>query len=288
MGQAAALMDFRLFWLGETPVSVATLVTLVLVAVLTLWVSRLAQRGLSRLLPLVGVVEKGNVAAGARLVHYSILAVGISIVLQTLGIDLSGLFAAGALFAVGIGFAARNILENFFSGLILLTERAIKPGDVLEVEGRVVRVSNMGIRSTIVRTRNEEDLILPNSLLAQGAVTNYTLRDSQYRLRAQVGVSYGSDLRLVRDTLERAVAEAPIETAGPAPVVLLAGFGSSSVDYDVSVWIDDPWAMQHTRSILNETIWWALKQAGVTIAFPQVDVHFDGPVLDSLQAMHGS
>lgn len=288
MQEAAQLLDTRLFWLGDTPLSVATLVTLIVVGLLTFLLSRLAQRAVTRMLPLVGVKEAGNVAAVARLAHYTTLAVGFSIVLQTLGIDLSGLFAAGALFAVGLGFATRNIVENFFSGLILLTERAIKPGDVLEVDGRVVRVSNMGIRSTIVRTRDEEDLILPNSLLAQGAVTNYTLRDSLYRLRTQVGVSYGSDLDVVRETLERAATEVPGKAAGHAPVVLLTGFGSSSVDYEVSVWVQDPWSSQQTRSLLNESIWRALKQAHVTIAFPQVDVHFDPPIREPHEDLHGT
>lgn len=288
MQEAARLLNTSLFSLGETPVSGATLITLAVVVVSTFWVSRLAQRAASRALPLIGVEDAGNVAAVARLVHYSTLAVGFSIVLQTLGINLSGLFAAGALFAVGLGFATRNILENFFSGLILLTERAIKPGDVLEVEGRVVRVSNMGIRSTIVRTRNEEDLILPNSMLVQGAVTNYTLRDSLYRLRTQVGVSYGSDLAVVRKTLEAAAKAVPFEITARKPAVLLSQFGSSSVDFDVSVWVQDPWASQQMRSLMNEAIWDALKRAEITIAFPQVDVHFDAPLPQPSDPLNGS
>jgi small-conductance mechanosensitive channel len=281
--QFSQFFDPELFTLGGTPVSVATVASLLLVIVVTFWVSRLGQRATERLLPLCGVTDTGSIAAGARLVHYIVLAVGISIVLQTLGIDLSGLFAAGALFAVGLGFATRNILENFFSGLILLTERAIKPGDVLLVEGRVVRVSNMGIRSTIVRTLDEEDLILPNSILVQGAVTNYTLRDTMYRLRTEVGVVYSSDMEAVRATLEKAAQAIPFRIAEREPRVLLMRFGSSSVDFDVSVWIEDPCCAQQLRSQLNTALWDALKEAGITIAFPQLDVHFDAPVVDSLR-----
>jgi potassium-dependent mechanosensitive channel len=118
------------------------------------------------------------------------------------GLDLK-LFAAGAVFAVGLGFAMQNIVQNFVSGVILMVERTIKPDDVLEVEGDIVRVQKMRIRATMVRTRNEEELIIPNSTLVQGAVKNYTLTDSRFLLGTVVGVTYGSDMQLVREVLTR-------------------------------------------------------------------------------------
>jgi small-conductance mechanosensitive channel len=186
---------------------------------------------------------------------------------------------------VALGFAMQNIAQNFVSGVILLVERSIKPGDILRVEGRLVKVMRMGIRATVSRTLDDEEIIIPNSVLVQNSVTNYTLKDRLYRLRALVGVVYWSDMALVRETLERVAKEIPWREKGPEPRILLRQFGDSSVDFEVSVWISDPWRVQLRLSELHEAIWWALKEAGITIAFPQVDVHLDPPVMRSLEGL---
>jgi small-conductance mechanosensitive channel len=149
----------------------------------------------------------------------------------------------------------------------------------LEVEGNVVSVTEMGIRATLVRTRDEEDLIVPNASLVQSMVKNYTLRDSLYRLRTAVGVAYSSDLQVVRSTLQTAAKDVSWRNQGKEPLVLLTGFGSSSVDFEVSVWMEDPWLESRYRSQLNHVIWDALAKHEVTIAFPQLDIHFDDPAL---------
>ena len=149
----------------------------------------------------IGTVAAGTVGVASRLVHYLIVVTGVGVALNTMGINLTALFAAGALFAVAIGFAMQNLTANFVSGVILLAERAIKPGDVIEFEGQMVRVRDMGIRATVARTLNDEDLLIPNSQIVQSTVSNYTFRDTLYRLRVMVGVSYASDLEVVRKTL---------------------------------------------------------------------------------------
>jgi potassium efflux system protein len=113
-------------------------------------------------------------------------------------------------------------------------------------------------------------------------VKNYTLKDSVYRLRASVGVTYSSDMCKVRETLESIVQDIDWQVKGHDPIVLLTGYGSSSVDWEVSVWISDPWLMRRRISELYESIWWALKGDGHVIAFPQLDVHFDPPVADGI------
>jgi small-conductance mechanosensitive channel len=141
------------------------------------------------------------------------------------------------------------------------------------------------MRATHARTLDDEEIIVPNSVIAQSTVTNYTMRDSFYRLRCPVGVTYGSDMALVRRTLEGVARTTEWRSPTKEPVVLMTDFGSSSVDWEVSVWIDDPWQFRRRRSALNEAIWWALQEAGITIAFPQLDVHFDPPVVRGLQAL---
>ncbi|MDH4044763.1 MAG: mechanosensitive ion channel, partial [Gemmatimonadota bacterium] len=242
------ILDFQLFILGGTPITIGTVIIALVIILLTGVASRIVQRALTRTLVRRGITQEGSLAAGRRLVHYAVMLVGTAVALETVGIDLAALFAAGAIFAIALGFAMQNIAQNFMSGVILLIERSIKPGDVLEVEGTVVRVQRMGIRSTVARTRDDEELIIPNSILVQTTVKNFTLQDSLYRVRATVGVVYGSDLRRVFDTLAATAAGLEWRTAEREPRILLLAFGSSSVDFEVSIWVEDPWDARRALS----------------------------------------
>lgn len=279
---AAGILKTTLFEIAGTPISVATLITAAIIIVITLLLSGLAQRAVRRWLSRRGVTDEGSIAVTGRLLHYLFLFVGFGIAVHTVGINLNALFAAGAIFAVGLGFAMQNIAQNFVSGVILLVERAITPGDVLQVDGRIVKVLRMGIRATIARTRDGEDVIVPNSVLVQSIVQNFTLDDAAYRIRTQVGVTYGSDLKLVRETLEEVAGRIKTDLPLYKPQVLLLGFGNSSVDFEVAIWMDDPWWSRMKLSELNEAIWWAFQERGIVIAFPQLDVHFDPPVAESI------
>jgi small-conductance mechanosensitive channel len=279
------IIDFPLLKIGGTEVSAATLVVFLLLIIFTLLASRLAQRAVRRLFQARGTSDEGTLGVTSRLVHYVVVFAGFGVALHTLGINLTGLFAAGALFAVGIGFAMQDLTANFVSGVILLLERAIKPGDIVEVDGEFLRVRDMGIRSTVARTLDDEDLIIPNSKLVQSTVKNYTFKDPLYRVRVAVGVAYSSDLRQVSAILERAADEMSWRSRERDPRVLLTGFGTSSVDFEVSVWTEDPWSSRTESSELHLAIWWAFQEKGVVIAFPQVDLHLDPPVTESLTTL---
>ncbi|MBK7644401.1 MAG: mechanosensitive ion channel [Planctomycetes bacterium] len=260
------------------------LILLVAVIFIAWVVSQLVQSALTRTFKRRKSADHGGQIVVKRLAHYLIMGAGVFLGLNLAEFPLTSLFAAGAVFAVVIGFALQNLSENFVAGLILMIERSITPGDVLEVEARVVRVLKMGIRATVARTRDDEDIIIPNSLLVTSTVKNFTLRDSLYRLRATIGVAYSSDMKLVRRVLEETSDGFPERHASKEPRILLTGFGSSSVDWEVSVWIEDPWHSRWMHSKLNEAIWHALRQAGVTIAFPQLDLHVDPELLAALRA----
>lgn len=277
-----AVLDYHLFTLAGTPVTVATVLTFCVIVVVTIWLSHILQRGVEKFFRLRGVTDDGTIGVARRLLHYAVLLVGLGIGLQTIGVNLGALFAAGAVFAVAIGFAMQNVAQNFVSGVILLVERTIKPGDVLEVEGRRVKVSRMGIRATIVRTKDDEDLIVPNSLLVSASVKNYTLRDPFYRLRTTVGVTYDSDMRLVQETLFEAARGLPWRAVEREPEIFMSAFADSSVNFEISVWTTDPWQFQKRVSAINQAIWWALKEKGIVIAFPQLDLHLDRPALEVL------
>jgi small-conductance mechanosensitive channel len=279
------VLNFPLFPVGDQDVTLTTIIVVGIMIVITWWVSHLMQRALDRGFRSRGVHDPGTTQVTKRLLHYGVMAIGLSIAVQQVGINLNALFAAGAIFAVGIGFAMQNIAQNFVSGLILLVERAIKPGDILEVEGRVVRVLKMGIRTTVARTRDDEEIIIPNATLVQSTVKNYTLDDPIFRIRADVGVHYDSDMRAVRRALVRAAESMEWRLADREPVVLLTDFGDSSVDWQVSVWSEDPWRGPRIQSELREAIWWALKEDGIEISYPQIDVHFDPPVEEGISRL---
>jgi small-conductance mechanosensitive channel len=269
-------------------VTVGDVVVIVAVVIAAWIVSLIVQSALSRAFQRRAATDHGGQTVIKRLVHYLIMIAGVFVALNVVGLSLTSLFAAGAVFAVVIGFALQNLSENFVSGVILMVERSITPEDVLEVEGRVVRVVKMGIRATVARTRDDEDVIIPNSLLVTSTVKNYTLRDSLYRLRTVVGVTYSSDMAQVRKVLEATAQQFPGRQASKDPRILMTEFGASSVNFEVSIWIEDPWHSRQLLSKLNEAIWSAFKQAKISIAFPQLDLHVDPELLSALRSARGA
>ena len=288
MREVGEFLATPLYTIGDTEGTVGTTLTVAFMVLVTWWLSRLVSQAILRAFKRRGASDQNAVRPYARSAQILVLIVGLSAALNTLGFKLTALFAAGGLFAVAIGFAMKNIVENFVSGLIMRIEKSIKRGDILEVEDQVVTVKDVGVRFTLAQNRDHEDLLIPNSILMQSMVTNRTLSDDLFRLRAPVGVVYSSDMRLVKETLMTAATGLTWRSDKMDPVVIMRAFGSSSVDFEVSVWLEDPWSIGQYISELNEAIWWSLKEAGIIIAFPQLDVHFDEPVVESLQSLRGT
>ena len=204
--------------------------------------------------------------------------VGLCGALHILGIDLSAVFTTSGLFAVAFAFAMKNLSENLVSGVIMRLERTIKTGDILKANGLMVKVQRMNLRATIVRTKDEQTLVIPNAQLVQSTIENYTYRDALYRLSATVGVSYRAAYEQVQLTLENICAALDWKSPRKSPQVRLAQLGNSAVDFKVYVWIEDPWDVGRCQSLLNAALWQGLQQAHIDIAFPQLDVHMDGTV----------
>ena len=270
-----SVLGTPLFNVGEATLTLGTLGLVLLIIVVSFWLSRLTRKAIIRAFRNRLAADEQAINIYSRLVGLVVLFVGLSFALRTAGLQLTAVFAAGGVFAVAIGFATQSLISNFVSGAVLRFEGAIKLGDVLEVDGRMVKIEKMMLRAMVARNLDEQEVVIPNSVLAQTSVTNYTLGDRKFRLRAGVGVVYSSDMGRVREVLEAAARAIDWRSPEHDPVVLLRTFGDSSVDFEVSVWIDDPWRRQRRMSDLNETLWGALKQAGIVIAFPQLDVHID-------------
>jgi small-conductance mechanosensitive channel len=268
-----------LFQLGQTWVSLATMVQFVVIVLLVVLVSRVVRRVLRRRVLARTKLDLGIQYAIARIVSYIVLVLGLLIGLETLGVNLSSLAVIAGALGVGIGFGLQNIVSNFVSGLILLTERPIQIGARVDVGGTMGDVIRIGARSTTIVTNDNITIIVPNSEFISGRVINWSIGDPKVRFRVPVGVSYSSDPHLVEKLLLEVADSNPHVLKSPAPSVRFVEFADSSLNFELRAWsvdmVNRPGAL---RSELNFAIWDKFKQHGIEIPFPQRDLHLKEPV----------
>jgi potassium-dependent mechanosensitive channel len=259
-------LNTSLITLAGTPVSVVTVMTVLVMLIVAHRGSTLGQAAFLRFARSRGVGDEGSVGTVMRLLHYSIVAVALVVALQTVGVQLDALLTFGAVFAVGIGLALQGIAQNFVSGIILLLEQSIRPRDVVEVDAQLV-ISVNGDRR-----------IVPNSALVQATVRNFTMRSKAVRLKTEVGVAYATPPAHAREVLLAAARAVEDRLEEREPVVQFKAFGDSALLFDVFLWIGDPWLIPVMRDRLNQHIWEALAEAKISIPFPQRDLHVKGAV----------
>lgn len=224
------------------------------------------------------VLNKGEFSTGrkdsiAKIVSYTIYIIGLIIALQTLGIDLSALLAGGAILAVGIGFGIQNLVSNFISGILILFEQPIKKDDFVEVDGILGVISDISIRSTRIITLNNVTLIIPNSKFITEKVTNWTHNNNISRISVKVGVSYNSDINLVRELLLEVATNTEDVLKNLSPSVSFNEFGDSSLNFELFVWVDHPQKHRLIKSKLNFAIFNIFKKNNIEIPFPQRDIN---------------
>ena len=236
-------------------------------------VSRGARQFLRQIfLPQAGA-EPALAQAISALVSYAIVITGAGVALSAMGIDLTTLAVIAGGLSVGLGFGLQAIVNNFVSGFILLFDRSLSPGDVVQIGDNVGVVQSVGIRSVTIRTRDNIELIVPNSHFLTEIVTNLTRGEQRVRVRISVGVSYQADPRTVEQTLLEAAADHPLVLSTPAPRVQFQEFGDSSLNFDLLVWTDDAARIPFLSSDLRYNIWDALAARQIEIPFPQRDIH---------------
>ena len=226
-------------------------------------------------------VDPGIGLSITRLVHYAVVLLGVLLALVTLGFELTNLTIIASALSVGIGFGLQTIVNNFVCGLILLFERPVKVGDIIQLGEQWATIRNIGLRATTIQTFDRSDIVVPNSDLVTNQVTNWTLADRNMRLSLSVGVAYGSDVPMVLQTLEECTRENSHILKDPAPFIIFMGFGDSSLDFQLRVWIDDIDYINVVRSELNQGIDRKFRERGIEIPFPQRDLHLrsvDPPV----------
>jgi small-conductance mechanosensitive channel len=271
------LLHVRLFSIGETDFTVGSAVAVASILVVTYVLARALRRVAGHHLRRRGVDDDITLQTTATVLQLVVWLVGIEVVLHILGIRLATLFATTGFLALGAGFGIKSVVENWISGVILRVGQTIRPGDLIVVRDQWLQIKRIGLRTTDALTFSNEEVIIPNSIIAQSIVTNLTRHDTLFRLDAKVGVSYDSDLDAVRRTLETTLNDLEWRSTKREPAVYLTEFGDSSVKYTTHVWIDDVRHTLRPASDLHESIWEALKRAGIVIAYPQLDVHLDPP-----------
>lgn len=228
----------------------------------------------------------GRAKVNPDLIHFvqrvylvAVVAIFVFTILELLNVPLTAFaFISGAV-AIGVGFGAQNIINNFISGWILMWERPIKIDDFLEVGGAMGTVESINTRSTRIRRVDGVHLLIPNSYLLENMVVNWTLVDQNTRTSVRVGVIYGSPVRRVKELMQQAASEDDNILSEPEPSVIFDSFGDNALEFEIYFWVlaKGEKNLKEVRSDFRFRIEELFREDGIIVAFPQRDVHIDSP-----------
>jgi small-conductance mechanosensitive channel len=262
-----------LFSMNERTYSALDILSL-LGAVLALWVAvSLVTRIISIRLVRATGASRGALQPMATLLKYALIFVGLIVILQGAGLNLSSLAIFASVLGVGIGFGLQSIANNFVSGLIISFERPIKPGDFVSIGTLQGTVQRIGARSTVIRTLDRVSIIVPNSRLLENEVVNWSYGDDLARLHLPIAVNPGADLQGVRGALLDAAKSHPAVLADPHPDVRFTGFAGNALNFDLLVWTNNPSGQGALQSDLYYRIEANLRRAGLADPFPRQTIH---------------
>lgn len=245
------------------------IVTVFLTVVFALWIAGLLENRLLRM----EHVDSSLRIVGIRVAKALLTLLAIMVSLSLVGIDMTALSVFTGALGVGLGFGLQKIASNYVSGFIILLDRSIRIGNIVQIGADVGEVTQITTRYTVLKHGSGAEFIVPNETFISSTVQNQTYSNSQLRLATTVGVSYGSDLELVSRLMIEAAQAQPRVLADPPPRVFLAMFADSSINLELGFWIDDPDSGKlNVVSDVNFAIWRAFREHGVDIPFPQREV----------------
>ena len=264
------------FNLGETRISMLGIAKALVAGIIVFWFTF----GLSRFLE--GRIHKSHALTPsvqvltAKLVRVGLISAAVLIILSNSGINITAFAVFSGALGVGIGFGLQKIVSNLISGIILLLDRSIKPGDVIEVGQTYGRVNAMGARYASIITRDAMEYLIPNEDLITQQVINWSYSSKNVRLRAPIGVAYETDIPKAQKLIEAAAANVERVLSNPAPRCLMRGFGDSSIDLELRFWIADP--EDGCRNVTSEvlvSVWQMFRDEGINVPFPQRDIRVE-------------
>ncbi|MDL1970688.1 MAG: mechanosensitive ion channel [Candidatus Desulfofervidaceae bacterium] len=273
------VLYYPLWTIGVTPFSLATLIKFLITISIGLYVLKWAKRRFMQILTKKPEFYSGSINSAVTLGYYLGIFFVFMIALSVVGINLSQITIIFGALGVGIGFGLQTIANNFISGIILLTERSIKVGDIVEVGDNLTgEVKRINMRSTIIRTYDGLDAIVPNSEFISNRVTTWTYDDDWRRLYIPFGVAYGSDPEKVAKIAYEVAKETAITTEDQQhrTQVLFTGFGDNSLDFTLIVWCRMHRLRKSTKELISDYYFGLYKkftEAGIEIPFPQRDIH---------------
>ena len=262
-----------MFSLGEEPITPLSVIVLLIILSLTWIVGGRVRWLLERRLGKVADIQESTLHIIGNLGRYLVLFVGLFVGFQSVGLQLDSVLIIFGALGVGIGFGLQNIANNFISGVILLVERPVKVGDIIDVGGELGTVERISIRATTLRKFDQTQAIVPNGDLISTTVTNWTHDDRRVRVDFTVGVAYGSDTGLVERLMSEIVNGHEKVLDDPAPRIFFMEFGDSSLNFRVLAYVPDIMERLVAQSDLHFAIDEAFRANGIEIPFPQRDLH---------------
>ena len=265
-------LEFELIRLGEYKIQVYTLVTILIIFLITkliLWLIKktlFSKRKFKKL-------DKGSSYAIFQIIRYVIWVIAIGFILETIGVKITVLIAGSAALLVGIGLGLQQTFNDVISGIILLSEQSIKIDDVLEIDGDVVKIQSIGLRTSKGLNTNDISIIIPNSLITTNKVINWSHQTKKTRFKIDVGVAYGSDVDLVIKILEESAFEHPDISDRELTEARLVNFGNSSLDFQVLFFSKNIFRINKVKSDIRRNISRKFAESSIAIPFPQMDLH---------------
>jgi len=262
------------FAVGKSNLSVLDLVNGIFILLFLLWMSSLlGSAGESKIRQLPNLPPSLQVLL-AKVVRVFLIFLSFLVAMSTIGLDLSSFALLGGAIGVGIGFGLQKVVSNLVSGLILLLDRSIKPGDVIEIDNTYGWINSLRARYASIITRDGKEHLIPNEDLITNRVVNWSFSDKNIRVRVPVGISYDSDPRIAMALCVEAAQASGRVLNDPEPRCLLTEFGDNSINLELRFWINDPSnGVGNARSEVLLGIWDRFKESGISIPFPQRDIH---------------
>ena len=276
------ILETEIFTLGTYTLKISQLASILIIIIVTkgiLWIIKKAFFHKN----IFSKIDAGSSYALLKFIKYVVWIIAIALVLESIGVKVTLLLAGSAALLVGIGLGLQQTFNDVISGIILLSERSIEVGDVLEIDGDVVIIESIGLRTSKAMNRDDISIIIPNSLITTSKVINWSHQSQQTRFKIHVGVAYGSDVDLVIKMLEESAFEHSEYHDRKLIEARLLGFGASSLDFQLLFFSANIFRIGKIKSDIRRRINKNFIENNIVIAFPQMDLHLKTNYIGKLQ-----